>query len=355
MKHFDTRTYSISDIEEWNDTDLLDLSPEFQRRSVWKQSAKSYLIDTVLRGRPIPKIIFTQQLTGRRNVRTVVDGQQRLRSILEYLSDAFPVSKAHNKELAGRYFSELSDEQQREFRKYEIGVDLLFDVTYEDMLDIFTRLNAYTVPLKREEKLNAQYVGFFKQAAFQCGHRFAEYWQSSRVLTAATVSRMAEAALAGDLLILLLDGPQSNKVVESYYKKLEDAEDGVSDAQAAFDELMSVIADVYPPPEMKGTIWTKVVQFYTLFGALAVLQGKVATMSEFASRASIKNRKRLRVQLDDFSEEFAAYDPESDDAEGDHPLHEYVEVSRRRTADKASREQRILTLARWIQGNRTSE
>lgn len=77
MKNFDTRTYSIADIEEWNATDLLDLSPEFQRRSVWKQTAKSYLIDTIIRGRPIPKVIFTQRLENRRNVRTVVDGQQR--------------------------------------------------------------------------------------------------------------------------------------------------------------------------------------------------------------------------------------------------------------------------------------
>ncbi len=44
MKNFDTRTYSISDFVEWDKSGLLELSPDFQRRSVWSDKAKSYLI-----------------------------------------------------------------------------------------------------------------------------------------------------------------------------------------------------------------------------------------------------------------------------------------------------------------------
>ena len=43
MKNFDTRVYSISDFMEWYNNDLLELSPDFQRRSVWSEQAKSYL------------------------------------------------------------------------------------------------------------------------------------------------------------------------------------------------------------------------------------------------------------------------------------------------------------------------
>ena len=349
MKNFDTRTYSIADIEEWSTADLLDLSPEFQRRSVWRQPAKSYLIDTILRGRPIPKMIFTQRLEGRRNLRTVVDGQQRLRTILEFLDDGFPVSRAHNQELAGFHFSDLSDEQQRAFRKYELGVDLLFDVSYEDMLDIFTRLNAYTVPLSREEKLNASYVGYFKQAVFRAGHQYAEYWLNGKVLRDTEIARMAEAALASDLLILILDGPQSNKVVDSYYEQYEEQEGNISEARDRIDRIMSVIAEVYPPEDLAKTHWAKTVQFYTLFGALAAIQGLVSQMQDIKSPKLTSNTKSLRVKLDDFSVRFGAYHP---DALSPHirGLEQYVELSRRRTADKASREYRVRFLAQALAG-----
>ena len=101
MKNFDTRVYSISDFVEWESSNLLNLSPDFQRRSVWSEKAKSYLIDTIIQGKPIPKILITQEVGARRNVRVVVDGQQRLRAILEFISGAFRISRAHNREFAG--------------------------------------------------------------------------------------------------------------------------------------------------------------------------------------------------------------------------------------------------------------
>lgn len=101
MKNFDSRPYSIADFLEWHKNELLDLSPDFQRRSVWTQNAKSYLIDTVICGKPIPKILITLQLKGARQTRTVVDGQQRLRAILEFINGDYMISRAHNKEYAG--------------------------------------------------------------------------------------------------------------------------------------------------------------------------------------------------------------------------------------------------------------
>ena len=92
MKKFDTRTYGISDFIEWDKNGLLKLSPDFQRRSVWSPKAKSYLIDTILRGKPMPKIIITQELKGAKTIRVVVDGQQRLRAMIEYYNGDFKIS-----------------------------------------------------------------------------------------------------------------------------------------------------------------------------------------------------------------------------------------------------------------------
>ena len=97
MKKFDTRVYSISDFLEWQNNDLLELSPNFQRRSVWTEKAKPYLIDTIISGKSIPKILISQLLNGLRSIRVVVDGQQRLRAILGFINGDFKISRAHNK------------------------------------------------------------------------------------------------------------------------------------------------------------------------------------------------------------------------------------------------------------------
>jgi hypothetical protein len=50
MKSYDSRTYSINDFVEWDKAGQLELNPRFQRRPVWTDKAKSFLMDTILRG-----------------------------------------------------------------------------------------------------------------------------------------------------------------------------------------------------------------------------------------------------------------------------------------------------------------
>jgi len=98
LQLFSTRNYSVRDFEEWNDKGVLELQPKFQRRNVWDPKARSYLIDTIIRGKPIPKIYMRQIVNPktRQTRREIVDGQQRLRSVLDFLKDGFPILKIHN-------------------------------------------------------------------------------------------------------------------------------------------------------------------------------------------------------------------------------------------------------------------
>lgn len=79
--------FTVGDFVSWMRNGELDLSPSFQRRPVWKKSAKSYLIDTIVRGLPTP-IIFLRQITDTKKLTTkrqVVDGQQRIRTLLSFI------------------------------------------------------------------------------------------------------------------------------------------------------------------------------------------------------------------------------------------------------------------------------
>jgi len=268
MKIFETRTYSVSDFVEWRDGKTLELSPKFQRRSVWKRKAKSYLIDTVLRGRPMPKIIIEQELRGSKNIRVVVDGQQRLRTILEFIDDGFKVSRAHNKEYANLKFSDLPKSVRDDFYTYNVGVDVIYSLPYVDLLDIFTRINSYTVSLNNQEKLNAKFVGYFKTHSYELGHRYAEFWSNAKILRDDQIARMAEAELASDLLIALLDRIQTSKSIPNFYRDFEDKSEGLDAAAKSFDRIMSLIGDVYSDKELAGTSWRRLPLFYSLFTVL---------------------------------------------------------------------------------------
>lgn len=45
MKGYGSTTYTVNDFLEWHEREQLVLSPKFQKRSVWKDVAKSFLID----------------------------------------------------------------------------------------------------------------------------------------------------------------------------------------------------------------------------------------------------------------------------------------------------------------------
>ena len=169
MKNFDSRTYSINDFIEWDDRGQLEISPKFQRRSVWSPQAKSYLIDTILKDKPLPEIFIraTTDPKTKKTTREIVDGQQRIRTILSFVKDGFRISKVHNEEFGGMLYSELPDEVQGEFLKYELSVDLLLDVQDRDILDVFARLNTYSVSLNKQELFNAKYFGYFKQLVYK--------------------------------------------------------------------------------------------------------------------------------------------------------------------------------------------
>ena len=169
MKSYDSRTYSINDFVEWDKAKQLELNPRFQRRPVWTDKAKSFLMDTILRGKPIPKIFIRQKInvSTRTSIREVVDGQQRLRTILTFIKDGFVVSTRQNPTHGGVLFSQLPEDIQGQVLAYEVSVDLLINLPDSEVLDIFSRLNSYAVVLNEQEKINANHFGPFKVLAEQ--------------------------------------------------------------------------------------------------------------------------------------------------------------------------------------------
>ena len=130
------------------------ISPYFQRDLVWRELHKVDFIRTIRMGYPFPQIFISR---GRINVDTmtsqacVVDGQQRMNAIHEYLADELRVD--------GGFFSELTPSEKEQFLKYEVPV-IDLDLAEDDpqIIEVFTRLNRTFYSLSKIEKLATEYA-----------------------------------------------------------------------------------------------------------------------------------------------------------------------------------------------------
>lgn len=294
MNQFQTKTYSVNDFVEWKEGGILELSPKFQRRKVWTKKAKSYLLDSVIRGKPTPKVLIREHISTatRKTMREVVDGQQRLRAIFEYMEDAFPVSRTHNKEYAGFYFSQLPDEVQTSIRAYQIATDCLINISDPEVRDIFARLNTYGVKLNKIELLHAEFYGAFRTTGFAIGNEFESFWIQNEILSEASISRMIDAELGAELLIAMADGIQDKGRLDSYFKQWDDELPGRSALENKFRSTIDTIGMLFPDG-LADHEFCRPVLFYSLFCAVAHMQFGLPKLN--ARRARISQPKAARV------------------------------------------------------------
>src|SRR3989337_4248760 len=102
------------------------LASEFQRNAVWPRPAKAYLIDTILNDRPIPLLFFQRGTSAQSGLPTymVIDGQQRLRAIFEFLEDRLRLSQSPKRApYFNKRFSDLTVEFQSRILNYDLVVE----------------------------------------------------------------------------------------------------------------------------------------------------------------------------------------------------------------------------------------
>src|SRR5262245_42721892 len=176
--------YRIADFLNWHAQDALKLNPHFQRRAVWTRAAKVFLIDTILRRFPIPKVFMRTNVNIETHAtyREVVDGQQRLRTIIEFAADEWPLT-ARAGEFNGVTYSELPDDLKERFLTYPIAVEQLVNASDDDVLAMFARLNTYNVALSPAELRHAKYQGEFKWAVHEAAKRWRTLWDDYGVVS----------------------------------------------------------------------------------------------------------------------------------------------------------------------------
>jgi len=176
--HYDIASYpsdfTLSGIAQmWEDGDIE--IPNYQREFVWSIKQSSLLIDSFLCGLPVPPVFF---YIDERNKNLVIDGQQRILSIVFFLDGYFGKESTHGKRQVfrltglgdknpfnGKKFTELEDAAQRKLKQAVLRAMNIRQLNpvgeSTSAYHIFERLNTGGTPLKPQEIRNCVFKGEF--------------------------------------------------------------------------------------------------------------------------------------------------------------------------------------------------
>lgn len=266
--------YRIHDFVTWNANKELVLNPYFQRRSVWDPQARSLLIDSILRRMPVPKIYMRTKLDvkTKRSVREVVDGQQRLRAILAFANNEFALSR-RAEEFAGLKYTDLDEELQANFLSYPLAVDSLVNASDTDVLEVFARLNSYTVTLVPAEKRHAKFQGDFKWAVHGTAKDWRTLWEDFEIVTGRDRLRMGDDSLMAEMYGVVMNGVTDGGApnLEKLYAENEDAFPDEDKVRKRVDAALSLLTETFGLL-LKDTPLRRGPQFLMLFAATTACQ-----------------------------------------------------------------------------------
>ncbi len=154
---------TIADVYQLIDEGKLVLRPDFQRKFVWTHEHQEAFIDTILLGLPFPEIYVCEgevDVHRLRTTRLVIDGQQRLTTIRNYIE-----GKSDQPPIKVQPYQILTDDQKQDFLSYQVVMRDLGKVSEETTREIFRRINLTKFKLDDIEIHNAVYDGHFIQAA----------------------------------------------------------------------------------------------------------------------------------------------------------------------------------------------
>jgi hypothetical protein len=157
--------------ELWHRGDIV--IPDFQREFVWTIKQSSLLIESFLLGLPVPPVFF---YIDEDNKSLVIDGQQRIMSIIFFFSGYFGAETSHGKKevfrlkglseqspYIGLRFEDLAESDQRKLRNSVLRAINIKQLSPKaentSVYHIFERLNTGGTALKPQEIRNCVYRG----------------------------------------------------------------------------------------------------------------------------------------------------------------------------------------------------
>lgn len=172
---FDSYDMSIRQIYDMYIEKAIFVPPEYQRQFVWDPARESALIESIFLGIPVPSLFMA---TNPDSTWEIVDGVQRLSTLVHFIGATAPVLQAMNRKqpleiegleklssLNSFTFETLAKSIQLMFMTRPIRVTVLNDKSDLNVrFDLFERLNTGGISLTNQEIRNCIYRGPFNEA-----------------------------------------------------------------------------------------------------------------------------------------------------------------------------------------------
>ena len=141
------------------------LNPKWQRSDVWAAGKKRDLIQSLLKGVPLPSLIIWKDSQGKQYI---LDGKQRLTAITQFtqnlwkmgqMSGARPIQPENFTlaECSNKYFGSLPEGAKNRIYDTQIPVIILEGLTNQELYDIFALYNTSGTKLNPAEIRNAAF------------------------------------------------------------------------------------------------------------------------------------------------------------------------------------------------------
>ncbi len=286
------------------------ITPKYQRNPIWSLAQKCFLIDSILSDIPIPPIylnVVSQKLgNSRRTIYEVVDGQQRLRAILEFLNNEYILDQHTAKmykvsalymKLIGKNYSQLSEDHQDKIWNFPLAVQEIREYGEAEIRDTFRRLNSVVERLNKQELRHSQFFGEFAKLVSEL--TLHPFWIKSKVVSRSDVRRMRDAEFISELIVLILDGIQDGqKSLDRFYARYDATFPQKHKTKATFLSFLQLLEPLIPV--IQGTRFRKRADFYALFAALVLSEvteldvKQVGSKLEALSKSLEKEPEELR-------------------------------------------------------------
>jgi len=153
--------YNLGTLSELVNTGTINLSPKYQRRFRWDVQRQSRLIESFLMNVPVPPIFLNEDNYGQYSV---IDGKQRLFSIVDFLSGRLELSGLEVfSDINGLSIRELPSRLQSVLKTRPTlrAIIILRQSDQDVKFEVFQRLNTGGVRLNPQEIRNSTYPGPF--------------------------------------------------------------------------------------------------------------------------------------------------------------------------------------------------
>jgi len=250
----------------------LDISPPYQRKSVWNQKYKDFFVDTILNAFPFPAVFLHREVDDNGNtVYHVVDGKQRLEAIFDYVDNRFPTPETYRDQGNG-YFKDLAASERKAFYEYLVVVEFLSDTRETVLNDIFDRINRNVAQLKPQELRHARFDGQFIQLSERLAEKLIEGFPN---ISKQDQRRMRDVEYVSTLLLYLDHGPKSasQSDIDQVYSDWDVDVPNGAELETRFIrgiEAVSSLAEL--SPLLPRSRMHNLADFYSLFAAVVDLE-----------------------------------------------------------------------------------